>query len=179
MRHQRTSTGLRGAGALATLALTLAAAACTDGNTRKIQYMPDMADSPANKAQRPYLDPPEGSVAMNAIIYPKTIEESEKVLQMPPRIKEDPSTLTEGKVLFETFCAVCHGPDAHGHNALGPKFPTPPDITGEIYRNHGDGFFFYRITFGSAIMPSYGHAISANERWEIISYLRTLQKAGQ
>lgn len=161
------------AGLLALVGLGLA---CTpDPNARKIQYMPDMADSPATKAQRSYLDPPEGAVAMNTLIYPKTVEEAEKLLQMPPRIKEDQATELAGQELYDTFCSVCHGRDAKGEGTLGPAFPRPPDLTHEVYRNRQDGFFFYRITFGSAIMPSYGHAISPHERWQIVSHLRKLQ----
>jgi mono/diheme cytochrome c family protein len=160
--------------------LGLGLGACNrGGDARKIQYMPDMADSPATKAQRSFIDPPEGAVAMNAVIYPKTKEESEKVLQMPPRIKEDPGTLAAGKKGFETFCAVCHGLDAKGDGTLGPKFPRPPDLTLDLYVAHGDGFFFHQITFGGSLMPSYGYATNPQERWQIITYLRTLQKAGK
>lgn len=159
------------------LFMALAATGCRGPEGRKIQYVPDMADSPAIKAQKSYLDPPEGAVAMNAILYPKTPEEAEKVLQMPPRIASDPATAAQGKKLFETFCAVCHGLDVKGTGTLGDAFPHPPDLTVDMYKNHGDGFFFYRITFGSAVMPSYGDAISPAERWQIITHLRTLQKA--
>jgi mono/diheme cytochrome c family protein len=160
--------------------LLLAAAGCDVGpNGRKIQYLPDMADSPAPKAQKEYLDPPEGSVAMNAIFYPKSIQEAEKVLTTPEAIAKDPATPAKGKVLFETFCIPCHGKDAKGHGTLGPNYPPPPDLTQPIEAAHGDGFFFYQITFGGAIMPAYGYAISANERWMIIAHLREMQKAGK
>lgn len=159
----------------------LLATGCDVGaNGRKIQYMPDMADSPAPKAQKEYLEPPEGSVSMSAIVYPKTVEEAEKVLMTPELIARDPNTPAKGKVLFDTFCIMCHGKDAKGHGTLGPNFPQPPDLTNAVYVQKSDGFFFYRITFGSAstLMPGYGHAISAHERWQIIAHLRNLQKAG-
>lgn len=163
--------------ALALMA-AFALAGCRGPEGRKIQYVPDMADSPTVKPQKNFLDPPEGSVAMNAILYPKTPEEAEKLLTMPPRIGSDPGTAELGKKHFETFCVVCHGADAKGIHALGDAFPRPPDLTLPMYASKGDGFFFYRITFGSAVMPSYGHAISPHERWQIIAHLRTLQKAG-
>lgn len=145
-------------------------------NQTKLQYMPDMADAPTVKAQESYIDPPDYSVSTNAILYPDTPEESEKLLQNP-YAKANPETYMEdGKMLFETFCAVCHGPGAKGDGNIQDLFPTPPDLTTETYKNRGDGFFFHRITFGSAIMPSHGHAISQHERWQIILYLRSLQK---
>jgi mono/diheme cytochrome c family protein len=145
-----------------------------NSNNTKIQYMPDMADAPTVKAQESYIDPPEHSVPINGVLYPETVEESEKVLKNPYPASEQ--IVADGKHLFETFCTVCHGSDGKGDNALGAAFPRPPDITIPQYRERADGFYFHRITFGSAIMPSYGHAISPNERWKIIHYLRTLQK---
>jgi mono/diheme cytochrome c family protein len=153
-----------------------------DPNATKLQYMPDMADAPTVKAQEDFLDPPEGSVAMSAILYPANADEAEKQLQNPFAGVPEPEAIThlaQGKVLFETYCAVCHGIDAKGEGYIVDKFPRPPDLAADPYLTRADGFFFYRITFGSAIMPSYGHAISPHERWQIILHLRTLQKAGK
>ncbi|MEZ4741925.1 MAG: cytochrome c [Bdellovibrionota bacterium] len=160
--------------------LSLLAVGCDgDPNATKLQYMPDMADAPTVKAQKDYIDPPDSSVAMNAIIYPKTPEDSEKQLQNPfanVSEKERTDYISKGDELYHTFCVTCHGPQAKGNGTITDKFPRAPDLTAELYAKRGDGFFFHRISFGSAIMPSYGHAISPHERWYIILYLRTLQK---
>jgi mono/diheme cytochrome c family protein len=156
--------------------LPMFVAGCWDNNTTKLQYMPDMADSPTVKAQEGYLDPPEHSVAMNAILYPKTIEESEQMLRNPYPNSEE--ILAKGQELFTTFCGSCHGASGAGEGTVSSYFPGIPNIAGEIYRNRQDGFFFSRITTGVGRMPGYGHAISPNERWYIIHHLRTLQKAG-
>jgi mono/diheme cytochrome c family protein len=154
-------------------------AACTENpNQTKLQYFPDMADSPAFKTQGNYIDPPEGSIARTAILYPDTPEEAEKVLQNPFRGQpNEDKHIANGEHLFNTFCAVCHGMGGKGDGTISDKFPRPPDLMLDMYKKRQDGFFFYRITFGSALMPSYGHAIAPNERWQIVSYLRTLQNA--
>lgn len=174
--------GLRGNGAV--LALAIAAAVvftgCRyDGTGTKMQWAPDMADSPAPKAQKTFLDPPEGSVAMNATFYAKDSIEAEKTMAMPPEIANDPGADAKGKVLFDTFCIACHGADAKGGGSLGPTYPVPPDLTLAMYLARGDGFFFHTITFGSVIMPSYGYAISVPERWMIVKHLRTKQAAAK
>ena len=149
-----------------------------DGNQTKLQYMPDMADNPVVKAQRGYIDPPEGSVAFGAnVIYPDTPEDSEKFLNNP--FPASDAILASGKDLFTTYCAVCHGDDAKGGGTFVELYTRPPDLTAATYVARKDGFFFYRITFGGAIMPGYGHSTAPNERWHIVHYLRTLQKAGQ
>jgi mono/diheme cytochrome c family protein len=168
---------------LETLALILAVsifAGCElDPKTTKIQYMPDMADGPTVKAQEGFINPPDHSVPLNGILYPETVEESEKIFKNPIILTDDDQkqkVIAEGQKLYNTFCIPCHGADAKGEGSLGPNYPRPPDITTADYKKREDGFFFYRITFGAAIMPGYGHAISPNERWLIIHYLRTLQQ---
>lgn len=141
----------------------------------KLQYMPDMADSPTVKAQENYLEPPEGSVQIDGILYPDSIEESAKLLQNPYESSDE--ILAEGKALWDTFCITCHGPEGKGDNALGEdKYPPVPNITEGGYTEYADGHIFHRITFGGALMPAYGHAISADERWKIVHYLKELQK---
>lgn len=151
---------------------------CTGETTTqtKLQYMPDMADAPTVKAQESYIDPPDYSVATTAILYPDTAEESEELLQNPFTRANPDQFMENGKVLYETFCLVCHGPQAKGNGNLTDRFPQPPDLTVDFYKGKKDGFFFHRITFGSAIMPSLGHATSPHERWQIILYLRNLQQ---
>lgn len=156
-----------------------ALAACTDNpNQTKMQYFPDMADSPAFKTQGNYLNPPEGSVARTAILYPETIEEAEKVLKNPFRGQPDEAThAANGEHKYGIYCAVCHGIDAKGGGRISDKFPRPPDLTLDMYKSKQDGFFFYRMTFGSALMPSYGDKTTAIERWDINLHLTKLQHA--
>lgn len=150
---------------------------CWDNNTTKLQWMPDMADTGVVKAQRDYLDPPEGSVTMESMEYPKSAEDAETALTNP--VASTPEVVAKGKVLFETFCIPCHGASGKGDdNTLHGLFPQPPNITHESYAKRKDGFFFYRISFGTALMPGYGHSITREERWIIVNYLRALQQKG-
>ena len=147
-----------------------------DKRDTKIQYMPDMADAPTIKPQQDYLDPPEGSVAWNAEIYPRSVEEAELILRNPNRQLQDPSVAVKrGKKLFDVYCTPCHGFGGEGDGAVVPKVPAPPNLIADYYREKSDGFYFYKITFGSAIMPAYGYATWPAERWDIVSYVRELQ----
>lgn len=153
-----------------------------DGTGTKMQWAPDMADSPAPKPQRTFLPPPPESVPMHAIFYAKDSAEAGNMMTMPETIANDQTATTRGKVLFETFCSVCHGLDGKGVGTLGAAYAVaPPNITDAAYKARPDGFFFHTITFGSAstIMPGYGYAISEHERWMIVKHLRTLQAAAQ
>ncbi len=151
---------------------------CTeDPNETKMQYFPDMADSPAIKTQGNYIDPPEGSIARTAILYPDTPDEAEKIFFNPLKGQANEAMHKEnGKRLFLIYCEVCHGIDAKGDKGrIQDKYPRPVDLTLDMYKKRGDGFFFHRITHGSAVMPKYGHSTTPDERWEIIMHLRDLQ----
>ncbi len=162
------------------LAFMFSLAACKKApNQTKLTYMPDMADSPKMKAQLNFLDPPEGSITMTDPLLPETLEEAEKELQNPLKGRGNEEAMrARGKELFETFCSVCHGMDAKGGGTIVDKFPRPPDLTADIYKNRADGFYFHRITNGSALMPAYGYALYPQERWQIVLHLKTLQTAG-
>ena len=150
-----------------------------DSNLTKIQYMPDMADAPTVKSYREYLDPPEGSIAIDAVFYPESVEQAEAILENPLlKSREIAVEQEKGKVLFNDFCAVCHGTQAKGNGTVVHKYPRPPDITVAKYLEKKDGYFFYTMTFGSNVMPGYGHALSVEERWQIVLYLRSLQEKG-
>lgn len=163
-------------GAAAILILAAVSSCNRNNNQTKLQYMPDMADSPTVKPQKGFLDPAEDSVSLNSMVYPATPEESEKVLRNP--FPANDAVVENGKQLYDTFCVPCHGAGGKGDGSIVDKYVAPPDITTDTYAKRADGFFFYRITFGTTIMPGYGHSISAHERWQIIHYLRTLQQKG-
>ena len=145
----------------------------------KIQYMPDMADSPTVKAQEDYLDPPDGSIARSGIIYPEDVAVAEKDFR--PQPINDPHERKKadiaGEKLFNIYCTVCHGADGKGMGTLTDAYPkaSVPDITRADLAERKDGFYFLKITKGGALMPGYGHAISPHERWYIVRYIRTLQ----
>lgn len=166
------------------LALVLVVAGCHDDPQQsKLTYMPDMMDSPAVKSQLNYLDPPPHSVSMDAIRYAANSSEAETVNANPLaqlKMPEAAVHLEKGQELYATFCFVCHGPQGKGNGTITDKYPRASDLTLDMYKNRKDGFFFHTITFGSPshIMPGYGHAISANERWQIVQYVRQLQTKG-
>lgn len=156
------------------LGYLLVAGCDNDSSQTKLQYMPDMADGPTVKAQESYLEPPPHSVAVDAILYPSDPVKAENEMVNP--LPSSDETLAQGENLFKTFCAVCHGPGGKGDGSLGEAYPVQaPDITRADLAQKKDGFFFTKISSGGPLMPAYGHAISPQERWLIIHYLRKLQ----
>lgn len=82
-----------------------------------------------------------------------------------------PKTAQEGKDLFNAKCKSCHG--GIGTNASLPLVPPPGDPAEERFASQTDGDLFYKMTYGRGGMPGFQSQLGENERWAIISYIRT------
>lgn len=161
--------------------LVLVFSACQFGTSKKppLEYMPDMQDSPAVKAQRePMRLPPEGTIPRGFDPYPYAADQGDAagaaLINPLPRNK---ATLVKGQQLYNTYCAVCHGPKAKGDGPIIPKFPFAPALHTDKVRDWSDGRLFHVITKGQNLMPGYATQIFPDERWAIVHYLRALQRA--
>lgn len=84
--------------------------------------------------------------------------------------------LRHGKWLFETNCMPCHGQAGTGGGPVASlMILPPPNLTRAQPAQRSDGYLFATIRDGSVVMPAYGDAMSADERWEVVLYLRQLQ----
>lgn len=97
-----------------------------------------------------------------------------------PRI-HDPYEVTEtsvvrGDTLFHTICTPCHGMKMAGDGTVAPFFMPPPDLLAEATRKRSDGYLYSYMRYGGFVMPSYGNALSAHDAWDVIHYLRHMQK---
>jgi mono/diheme cytochrome c family protein len=77
----------------------------------------------------------------------------------------------------ETNCVTCHGAGGKGDGpaaaALPP--PKPADWTSSKIASETDGELFWKISNGRGAMPPWKH-LPEKDRWEIVNYIRTLQK---
>ncbi len=84
--------------------------------------------------------------------------------------------LRNGARLFTTHCAPCHGATAKGNGAVAFQMIVPPaDLTTAQPAERSDGYLYATIRNGSVVMPAYADAMSADERWEVVLYVRQLQ----
>lgn len=157
---------------------------CKQPGDTKWQFAPDMADGAVPKAQSFPISPPDHAVAMDAALYMNSDIESEAIEEYDDVYASESASrrsvyLEQGEKLFLAFCKHCHGVDGKGDGSITDVFPKPPDITAPLYHDRKGGYFFHKITFGGAMMPSLGHALSTQERFKIILYIRSLQKKVQ
>ncbi|WP_339901010.1 cytochrome c [uncultured Cyclobacterium sp.] len=85
--------------------------------------------------------------------------------------------IKEGKKLFATYCAICHGDKGKGDGVAGAALnPKPTNLTTTTFHAQSDGAIFWKITEGRAPMASYKATLSEEKRWQLVSYLRTLKQ---
>ena len=127
-------------------------------------------------AMRP---PVEGSVARGFLPYPYKLgdkADSVGALMVNP-ILPTAASLELGKKKYLTYCSPCHGNFGNGDSRLNGQFPNPPTLHSDKVRTWPDGAVFHTITVGQNVMPAYQLQISREERWSIVNYIRTLQRA--
>ena len=86
-----------------------------------------------------------------------------------------------GAKLFQTYCASCHGTRGMGDGMAGQALtPRPANLARftKIPMLSRDNYLMWTISDGGAqfrtAMPSFKTAISEQDRWRIIHFLRTL-----
>ena len=91
-------------------------------------------------------------------------------------IKFDPASAGQGEAIYTKNCASCHGNPGKG-NSLKSLNPIPPDLSSKKTQALTDGELFYILTTGRAIMPSFKTVLSEEDRWKVISYIRSFNKS--
>jgi len=91
-------------------------------------------------------------------------------------LKPDPSSLKEAKTLYMNTCGPCHGEKGKGDGvgALACN-PSPADHTSDYVQKETDGSLYWKISEGKGSMPSYKNMLTEKQRWELVSYIRTLK----
>jgi mono/diheme cytochrome c family protein len=134
----------------------------------------NMADQPSLKPQERPLEPAPGSVPLEKWERALNREEAGKALLNP--VSPTSASLQNGKHLYGVYCALCHGPEGKGGGPVAAKFVPPPDITVSFFQQRSDGFLYETIRSGGPLMPGQGEGLTTTERWDIVNYLRSLQR---
>ena len=89
------------------------------------------------------------------------------------------ASIARGAELFAGNCAACHGTDGRGNGPQAKNLSIPPaDLTAPQLFDHSDGELFWWLTHGMAapdgflVMPGFGDQLDADERWNLIDYVR-------
>lgn len=90
-------------------------------------------------------------------------------------IPATPASIKKGGDLYAVYCTPCHGASGKGDGLVAAKFVTPADLTNpDLQKARTDGYWQSYLSVGGAVMPSYAESLSAEERWDVVNYVRTL-----
>jgi mono/diheme cytochrome c family protein len=121
---------------------------------------------------------PEGTISVNHARMPGTrYDANVNSLAIP-----DSVDVEDGSRMFDAYCTACHGVEGKGKapvtdNSSGKRYPIPPPPlsgTANVTARRSDGYLFYTIRDGGAIMPGYAYAMQDHDVWDVVAYMRTL-----
>ncbi|MCB9745918.1 MAG: c-type cytochrome [Alphaproteobacteria bacterium] len=151
-------------------------------------WFTDMIDAQYVRAyERPMAELPEGVVSRNKFVKNYAFNTAEAATLKQPHAVDE-AFLAQGQWNFATYCAPCHGADAKGNapvmdNSDGKKrfmFGQVPLVgQGGRLRTWPDSHVYLTIRNGSmsTLMPSYDWAMSDDEIWSVVAYLRSLPES--
>ncbi len=139
----------------------------------KINWVSFMKISPAHQPMEDPLPVPSASIP---------IEGPVSIPNMGPPtnpVPADAASIARGSELFHINCSQCHGVDGKGDGPIANFLQKikPADLTGPVVSSESDGAIFLVITNGMpGAMPALNENLTARERWDVVNYVRTLQK---
>jgi len=128
-----------------------------------------------------YLAERDGFLADNDAIYQGKAADGSYVDYIPVPVTEE--RVRRGQQRFDIFCAACHGVQGNGKSPIADRFIAKPvNLATAPYmdpaqRTARDGYLFEVIRNGVRTMPGYAHALDAQESWDVVMYVRALQKS--
>ena len=127
------------------------------------------------KPQEMPLLPPDGTVAITG-----RIDDGERTAAnglVNPVAADDTTALRRGQLAYGTYCTPCHGAKGVGDGPVAKSLPIPPvDLTrADLQSGRTDGALYYTIRHGNVIMPGYAYALTPEQSWAVVRYVRTLR----
>jgi len=131
---------------------------------------------PDRRSERPLV---EGTVARGQL-QADTYFYTGKIGNNPGDAMPFPVTkevLDRGRERYNIYCAPCHSRLGDGNGIVPSRgfSRKPPSYHIARLQKAPLGYFFDVITNGFGIMPDYASQIPAEDRWNIIAYVRALQ----
>jgi outer membrane protein OmpA-like peptidoglycan-associated protein len=128
----------------------------------------------------------EGGYNMNGhVIYNYPAGDSGRTMAMAA-ITSNPfpatkSGVAKGKDLYNINCAICHGEKGDGNGYLwrdgdGPYPNKPANFMEAEIAGSSEGRYYHAIMHGKGVMGAYADKLSFEERWNVIHYIRSMQK---
>jgi mono/diheme cytochrome c family protein len=129
---------------------------------------------------QPYAKAPRVTPADTLPVHggepPMSLEQA--TIKMHNPLEPTPQNLAKGKEQFATYCAPCHGDSGQGNGPVAHLLAKPPkNLVVGTSKDLPDGYIYGAIRDGVLSMPSYAEEMPAEQRWQVVMYLRSMQNA--
>ncbi len=152
---------------LVAVALFGAAAGCSNDWRTDMWRQPSLRPEDAPRLQ------PEHSVPLGAGPALADRDDAERLRAPSPATAQ---SLAHGQALFAERCAPCHGDQGRGGGPVSKFFPPAPDLAYQTVKARSDGYIYGTITFGGRAMPPQAEGLGAQDRWDLVSFVREIQR---
>lgn len=162
---------------------------CGDKSKPNVELIQDMMETPSIKAQEydptapngiSVRVPPEGTVPKGFEAYaPGSNFEAATNNKNPMAGEMTEEVLSAGIKHYNTQCMVCHGQQGEGSaKSTVAEFMAlkPPSLLSTKIRGWTDGQIYHVISMGQGVMGGYASHIPQKSRWQVVNYIRHLQK---
>ena len=133
--------------------------------------------NPLNPHKMNMRDPAKNTIKRNSNGYlpyhisKDSLEFASKTLVNP--LKPNDTYLAEGEVLFNKFCAHCHGAEGKGDGPVNSALKGVANLAEGQLKNISEGHIFHVITHGKGRMWPHGSQVDQEERWKIAMYVKS------
>lgn len=148
----------------------------------------DMADGQQRKGYSLEMRQlPDGTVSQpNGVngnhFTPNFVRRTPEADALTNPIETNDASLARGKQMFGIYCTPCHGDGVQlGPVAQPGRFAGVAVLAGPagVLPGLSDGHVYLTIRDGGDRMPNYGWAMSDDEMWSVVSYVRTLDNGAR
>jgi len=161
-----------------------------DPTRRNVEFMPDMAYSPAYDSLAPNPNFSDGKTLQ--LPEPGTIARGRMPLHYGPSFEDflragdelqnpfksdDAAARERGAFVYANYCRMCHGPGGKGDGPMSQHgIPPPASFLAKKPVPLRDGEMFHILTYGQKNMPSVAALLTRDDRWKAILHVRALQQ---
>jgi len=87
-------------------------------------------------------------------------------------------SISKGEELYNMYCFSCHGDTGYGDGPAGGSMGIrPANFHDQGVIKQKDGALFWKLTNGKGNMPPFKEALTEEQRWQLIVFLRELGKS--
>jgi mono/diheme cytochrome c family protein len=118
--------------------------------------------------------PAVAGAASAPVTAPYGLTPQDKTRKNPVKFTTD--SVEQGKKLYASQCAMCHGATANGKGDLAAalKMSLPDFTKAAVLSKYADGELFKIISVGGGMMPGQGKRLSDTHIWDLVNFLRSV-----